>query len=91
MKPHVGALIVYDDVDYTLRLENAGTHYKPYLQIDHMLGLYYPVLYLSDFWILKKEYLLVNFTNPVNITLRAGTIAKEYFGYQKQFLLTQKQ
>jgi hypothetical protein len=76
-------LAVYDDADYQLRLEDANTHYRPYLQVDQMLGLYYPVLYPSDFWILKKEYILVNTTDEVNITLRAGTISKDYFGYQK--------
>lgn len=48
-----------------------------------MLGLYFPVIYSSDFWILRKQYKLLesNMTNGTTITLRAGTLAKENFGY----------
>jgi hypothetical protein len=58
------------------------------------MGLYSPIIYASDFWLLNSHLILLNNeTSPENltVTLRAGTFNKEYFGYQKQFLLSQKQ
>lgn len=58
------------------------------------MGLYMPILYASDFWLLNSHLILLNdTTSPDNLTVtfKAGTYSKDYFGYQKQFLLSQKQ
>lgn len=58
------------------------------------MGLYMPILYASDFWLLNSHLILLNdTTRPDNLTVafKAGTYSKDYFGYQKQFLLSQKQ
>jgi Cleft lip and palate transmembrane protein 1 (CLPTM1) len=58
------------------------------------MGLYFPIIYASDFWLLNSHLvLLTNQTSPENmtVTIKTGTYNKDYFGYQKQFLLSQKQ
>lgn len=50
---------------------------------DYSYGLYNPILYASDFWILKKDFipLTKDYKNETTITLRSGTFSKTYFGF----------
>lgn len=87
LKPAVSLYLIYDDSAYMTRFEDANVYLRSYLGGDQSLGLFYPILYASDFWVLRKELQVLNSTdlapNITTVTIRAGTIAKEYFGYQK--------
>lgn len=48
------------------------------------MGLYSPIIYASDFWLLNSHLIqLKNDTSIENltVTLKAGTYNKGYFGY----------
>lgn len=58
------------------------------------MGFYHPIMYASDFWILRKEFIqLTNETqkNETTIRFKAGTLPVKYLGYQMQFLMTMEQ
>lgn len=64
---------------------------RPFMQLDTTMGVYHPLQYASDFWILRKEYIALNSSTTLEdckIKFRAGTIPVSYFGYQQQFLKT---
>mmetsp|Transcript_35459 Transcript_35459/g.34497 ORF Transcript_35459/g.34497 Transcript_35459/m.34497 type:complete len:188 (+) Transcript_35459:783-1346(+) len=47
---------------------------------------YFPIIYLSDFWILKEDFVFINESlSELNLTLHFNTFSMHYFVFQKQF------
>ena len=87
MKPFVDLYLVYDDKGYKTTFQDANLYLQRHLRGDDSLGIYLPITYASDFWVLRKQLNALNTTdlpqNLTTVTIRAGTLAKEYFGYQE--------
>lgn len=48
--------------------------------------MYFPIMYLSDYWLLKKDLVMVNDTlSELNLTLHFNTYSLQYYIMQKQF------
>lgn len=63
----------------------------PYLKLDFDTMCYHPIIYLSDYWLLKKDLVMINETvNEMNLTLHFNTYSLNYFVFQKQFEQQQK-
>lgn len=60
LKPAISLYILYDDKNYASNLQDLGSFLRPHLVSDEGLGLYSPILYASDFWILNKELVVLN-------------------------------
>ena len=58
--------LVYDDYVYKKGLADANIYLRQVLQSDTTLGLYHPVVYPSDFWVLRKHLLPLNESTTVN-------------------------
>lgn len=86
MKPFVNLYLVYDDEVYKTTFQDANLYLQRHLRGDDSLGIYLPISYASDFWVLRKQLNVLNTTdlpqNLTTVTIRAGTLGKEYFGYQ---------
>lgn len=75
-------------------LPDANIYVKRLMFIEPSMGFYHPIMYASDFWILRKEFIqLTNETqkNETTIRFKAGTLPVKYLGYQMQFLMTMEQ
>jgi hypothetical protein len=56
------------------------------LKVEEATYTYWPIAYLSDYWLLKKDLVMVNETvNELNLTLHFDTYSLNYFIIQKQF------
>lgn len=54
------------------------------------MGLYTPVVYVSDFWVLRKhlrKFELNSTEEDLTVQLVAGTYPVKYLSYQEQFLV----
>lgn len=51
---------------------------------------YDPIIYLQDFWLLKKDFVLINSTSneDLNLTLHFNTYSLNYFLFTKQYELS---
>jgi hypothetical protein len=58
----------------------------PFLKYDTDMMVYEPIMFLSDYWVLKKDLILLNDTvNEANLTLHYNTYSINYFMFSKQF------
>mmetsp|Transcript_6193 Transcript_6193/g.10045 ORF Transcript_6193/g.10045 Transcript_6193/m.10045 type:complete len:140 (+) Transcript_6193:869-1288(+) len=58
------------------------------IRIDQRQMKYQPILYLSDFWLLKRDYVLLNDTlegTSLNLTLNFQNYPVYYFQFQQSF------
>jgi hypothetical protein len=54
------------------------------LKLDYDTMSYEPIMYLSDYWLLKKDMVMINETvNELNLTLHFDTYSLNYFIMQK--------
>lgn len=54
--------------------------------IDPLLNHYFPIVYLSDYWCLKRDLVEVNSTVvDLNLTLHMNTYSLNYFIMQRQY------
>lgn len=81
LKQELHLHVVYDTSIYKDRSELAPMNSHLY-KIDYLLGLYDPIVYLSDFWVLMRDLILVDLESLERIKkVRAGEIQK---GDEKQ-------
>ena len=88
LKPAVSVYLVYDETWYATDYSNISPFIHKYLASDPTFGIYLPITYPSDFWVLTKQLVLIdaNFTkNATDVSLTMGTLSIDYFRYQKQF------
>lgn len=58
------------------------------LKVDWTYQTYEPILYMSDFWLLKKDYLPLNDTlddKSLNLTLNFQNYKAFWFNFQQNF------
>lgn len=56
----------------------------PFMKFDFATMSYQPIIYLSDFWLLKKDLVMVNETvDELNLTLHYNTYSLNYFMFTK--------
>lgn len=56
------------------------------IKFDLETMTYDPIIYLSDYWLLKKDMVMINETvDELNLTLHFNTYSLNYFIMQKQF------
>lgn len=56
------------------------------MRIHHDTNMYEPIIYLSDYWLLKRDLVLVNETVPsVYLSLHFNTYSFNYYVMQRQF------
>lgn len=56
------------------------------IKINEQTHTYWPIVYLSDYWLLKKDLVMVNESvSDLNLTLHFDTYSLNYFIFQKQF------
>lgn len=64
--PHLKRSIIlnllFDDTEYPT-VEAMDFRMKPFTAIDRNLGLYNPIMYASDFWVLRKHITELNLTS----------------------------
>lgn len=83
-KPEIYVYLVLDTTSYTSNSFPPPVANAVKLDFDTMT--YDPIIYLSDYWVLKKNLILVNETVPeLNLTLHFYTYSLTYFIFQKQF------
>ena len=59
---------------------------RGYVKIDPLTNSYYPGIYLSDYWLLKKELVMVNETvKDLNLSLHFNTYSLHYMIMQRNF------
>lgn len=82
-KPAISAHLVFDRNEYSIDYEDVSPFLLPYLKLDLTYGIYLPLIYASDFWVLKKHLIQVdsNFTDQ-NVTISVSSLKVEYFQYQ---------
>ncbi len=79
--------VIYDPTTYGL---GEGVNAPPpqirkFMTVDLATNHFFPALYLSDYWCLKKDMPHVNETvNELNLTLHMNTYSLNYFIIQKQ-------
>ena len=64
------------------------------LKVDDAVDAYEPILYLSDFWHLKKDYVQLNDTfdgKSLNLTLNFKQYWVHWFNLQENFALQHQQ
>ncbi len=74
--------MIYDPTSYSLAEGGSGppAPIVKHMRIDGMLNHYFPVIYLSDYWCLKKDLIHLNETTPdLNLTLHFNTYSLNYF------------
>ena len=56
------------------------------IKFDYETMTYEPIMYLSDYWLLKKDLVMINETvNELNLTLHFNTYSLSYYIMQRQF------
>jgi Cleft lip and palate transmembrane protein 1 (CLPTM1) len=74
-----------DNSAYTTK-EGPPIQIRSQMTIDPSVNHFYPIIYLSDYWCLKKDLVLVNETVPeLNLTLHFNTYSLSYFIMQRQY------
>ncbi len=77
--------VIFDNSAYQTS-DGIPIQIKPYMRIDHQTNSYYPMTYLSDYWVLKKDLVMVNSTlAELNLTLHFNTYSLQYMIIQKNF------
>lgn len=78
--------LVYDNTAYQTADGGPPIQIRGSMNIDHKTNSFYPIIYLSDYWCLKKDLVMVNDTVPeLNLTLHFNTYSLHYFIIQRQF------
>ena len=80
--------LIYDPATYGVGEGGNGppAPVLKHMRIDGSVNHYFPIVYLSDYWCLKKELVHINDTlNELNLTLHLNTYSLNYFIMQKQF------
>ena len=80
--------LIYDPATYGLGEGGNGppAPILSHMRIDRSVNHYFPIVYLSDYWCLKKDLVHINDTlNELNLTLHLNTYSLNYFVMQKQF------
>ena len=78
--------LIYDPATYGL---GEGSNGPPapilkHMRVDRSVNHYFPIVYLSDYWCIKKELVHINETlNELNLTLHLNTYSLNYFIMQK--------
>ena len=76
--------LIYDTMSY--QLSAMPPPIAKALKVEEATYTYWPIAYLSDYWLLKKDLVMVNETvNELNLTLHFDTYSLNYFIIQKQF------
>lgn len=73
--------MVFDDYRYSITMYDVNIYIKHMFNWDDKLGIYFPISYASDFWLMGKNLVEMNDTTPLEnttITMRAGTIPVSY-------------
>ena len=82
LKPEVCGYVVFDSEVYDGAMTSSNVFYTAMIRSDKMTGLYIPLTYLSDFWVLMKELIEVEpESDKRTVTIRAGTQHKNHYGY----------
>ena len=84
LKPAISVYLVYDDTWYASDFSNVSPFVHNYLASDQTYGIYLPITYPSDFWVLIKNLVLIdaNFTNnATDVSLSMGALSIDYFRY----------
>ena len=67
---------------------------EAHLRTTSSIMSYEPIVYLSDYWLLKKDFVLINQTQgeneDLNLTLHFNTYSLNYFMFTKQFEQSQQ-
>ena len=81
--------VVFDSEVYDSAMTSSNAFYTAMIRGDRSTGVYIPLTYLSDFWVLMKELTKVGpESDKRTVTIRAGTQSKSHYGYQRQFLMS---
>lgn len=81
-KPVIDLNLIHETTAYTKTGDIPRELYS-YLQVDFDTYTYQPIMYMSDFWVLKKHMIQLNETiTSVNLTLNLQT-------YPQWYMLTQ--
>jgi hypothetical protein len=84
-KPQLYLYLVYDNTAYQMP-QGPPPQIKDKFKIHYETNMYEPIIYLSDYWVLKKDLVLVNETvSELNLTLHFNTYSFNYFLMQRQF------
>jgi hypothetical protein len=74
--------LVYDTTAYSRT--SIPEQIIKFMRFDMSTMSYLPIIFLSDFWLLKKDLVLVNETvNELNLTLHYNTYSLNYFMFTK--------
>ena len=80
--------VIYDPSTYSIGEGGNGppAPVLKFMKIDRSVNHYFPAIYLSDYWCLKKDLVHINDTvKELNLTLHFNTYSLNYFIMQKQF------
>jgi hypothetical protein len=78
--------VIYDPQTYSLGEGGNGppAPVLKFMKIDRSVNHYFPAIYLSDYWCLKKDLVHINDTvKDLNLTLHFNTYSLNYFIMQK--------
>ena len=74
LKRFLNLNLVTDNTIYDENMSLVHEFVKPFLQVDKIYGVYNPIMYASDFWVLQKNMILLNDTN---IDILSGKVKPE--------------
>jgi hypothetical protein len=74
LKRFLNLNLVTDNTIYDENMSLVHEFVKPFLQVDKSYGVYNPIMYASDFWVLQKNMILLNDTN---IDILSGKVKPE--------------
>jgi len=86
-KPVIDLNVIYDQTHYDVGAPMSSEVARN-IRIDQRQMKYQPILYLSDFWLLKRDYVLLNDTlegTSLNLTLNFQNYPVYYFQFQQSF------
>ncbi|TNV80823.1 hypothetical protein FGO68_gene13054 [Halteria grandinella] len=84
-KPELYLYLIYDNSAYQMP-QGPPIQIRERMKIHHDTNMYEPIIYLSDYWLLKKDMVLINDTLPsLNLSLHFNTYSFNYYVMQRQF------
>ena len=84
-KPEIFLYLVVDQNPYTYP-SGIPAQFSKVLKVDKLRGLYEPIVYPSDFWLLNNRFQPINATvTSLNLSLHFNTYMQYYYMMQLQF------
>jgi Cleft lip and palate transmembrane protein 1 (CLPTM1) len=72
--------LIYDNSAYSTADGGPPIQIRDKMRIDHETNMYYPITYLSDYWVLKRDLIMINETvKELNLSLHFNTYSLNYF------------